>query len=311
MHGIDNTAVKAYQDHAIKYSADVIGDLMYGFDTAKWARVRTGIKGDEVLTDISFNKLARRYKHTFTERAGQIVEAPRVISVTKAKVEVPIIPAEYDDDYRAHIIRNPGLDPRQWTLQKYIFDKIIEQTQMEMEDAVYGATKTGSPTDDDYLDVLFDGVLAIAAAEGTPVATGVTTAANAVENFNAIYKSLGPVAKRAGGVILCSDVDAELYAQAAYDGGRRHISDPENPTMDMPFLLNKKFTIKPVAGMAGSRRIIFTQKDNIIIGTGLLADAGKIFLDFHHRQIDLMIDFSLGVQIGRVSADRFAMNDQA
>jgi len=311
MSAIDSSQFLAFQDHVKKAGSEIFEDMFYGFDSARHIRMVEGIKSKYVMNDISFGDLSRRYaSHDFDPPADQIAMAPRVLEVTKQKVELQIVPAEFEADYRQHL-RQPGQNPYDLPFEAYIMQSVAQKINQEIEDAVWQGEAAAVPAATDLMKATFDGFIKIAKDNGTPVATGASTAANILANINAVYRTLGTPEKRNPGKIFISYTDAELVAEARQNNIVKYTSDrSEDPTMEMPYWLNPRWTVVPTAGMGASRTIIATPGNNLGVGTDLIADAATFNVSLFDRYIKVFIDFYMGAQIGRTNATRMAINDQ-
>jgi hypothetical protein len=130
----------------------------------------------------------------------------------------------------------------------------------------------------------------------TPIVTGAIDAADdAYQIQKDLWRSLPVVAQRQGGVIFQSYQDYYFLTDSYEKGVSKYTEQIDGVT----FLANtnRKCIIKPATWMTGSRRLIATLNDNMILATDELSDLNTIATEEHVYTLDAAMSGVMGVQI--------------
>jgi hypothetical protein len=150
----------------------------------------------------------------------------------------------------------------------------------------------------------------ITAANLAATATGaITDGATAKAAFKKLFRSHTDVYKGAGLVTFCSWTDYEFLLDGLSENTK--YTNPDGSPVGQLYLpeTGKKNLIKPVTWMNGSRRLICTPAQNLIMGTDLLSDLNDIKTIEDVYTLKTGIKFTIGFQIRDLSALR--VGDQA
>lgn len=148
---------------------------------------------------------------------------------------------------------------------------------------------------------------AITAGDLVTTVTGAVSSSNAYDKFTLMWRALPDAIRLAGGVILCSMDDYD----ALTDDYENKVSKNFETIDGITYLAktNRKCVIMPCAWMAGTRRLIATAPDNLIMGTDDLNDMNVIETEPHIYTINAGITWVMGFQIRDFEA--MAVSDQS
>lgn len=307
---LDYTQAEAYQAYVEQFADDLISRLYYGFPTAELVRMHEGVKGRKVLTEIVIgSNVVKRWRKEF-DGTADVDFNPRTLSVVPAKVEVPITPQELESSYLG-FLRQTGQDPRDFPIQAFVLNNIIEKAHEEIESAVWGGVDNGAPAALDNLEDMFDGFMhilddAITATDITAVATGAITPANIVSKVEETFDALGD-AEKTRQTICCVSPQNFINYNRTYRNDYGKYTNPNNMREQLDFA---PCTLVGLPGMTGSDKIIITSRDNLHIGIDSPSDHNAFRMEVDHRTIDFWMDFKIGVQIGQLRDGIIAVNDQ-
>jgi hypothetical protein len=141
-------------------------------------------------------------------------------------------------------------------------------------------------------------------------ATGaITDGATAKTAFKKLFRAQSDAYKKAGVVIFCSYTDYEFLLDGLSEN-TKYTKEDASPSGDLYLPeTGRKCTIKPVTWMNGSRRLICTPKENLIMGTDLLSDMNDIKVVEDVYTLKTGIKFVIGWQIRDLAAIK--VGDQA
>ena len=318
-NGVSFTEAQAYKDFVEEFANELYSDIFFGFSTANIAMAHEGVKGKKVLTELMLaDNLATRWAAPYVGTANTSY-LPEVLEVVTNKVEHSVIPQEFESSYLG-MMRRQGQSSDDYPFQAYVLGKLIEKLASEMEVAFWQGEAAAVPATSDLLRETFDGILKqvadkIVATDLTPVATGVSTAANIIANMRTMWAQVSTVDKNSGMDIYVSYVDYDLIRIAFKDTYKVDIAYTEINSSDyegMFFELGGRNTrIIPVPGMGTSRRIIMHRPGNLHYGMDALGEWANFDFEKNHRQLDFWNDFNFGV-LGTQLRDGIAVvNDQA
>lgn len=150
----------------------------------------------------------------------------------------------------------------------------------------------------------------LTAANLTAIATGaITDGATAKAAFKKIFRAHTDAYKGMGLVTFCSWTDYEYLLDGLSENTK--YTNPDGSPVGQLYLpeTGKKNLVKPVTWMNGSRRLICTPAENLIMGTDLLSDLNDIKVVEDVYTLKTGIKFVLGWQIRDLEA--LKVGDQA
>lgn len=135
--------------------------------------------------------------------------------------------------------------------------------------------------------------------------TGIITAADAEDQFRAVWAKLPEWIRRNGGKLYCSFSAFELFLHAIREYTKYTQADTH--TVYLP-LTNKKCEIVPATWITDSNMIVATTKDNLLVGTDMESDYRDIraIPQMYHLDFGMTGVLGFGVQ----DFDSLATNDQ-
>lgn len=150
----------------------------------------------------------------------------------------------------------------------------------------------------------------ITAGDLVATATGaVTNGTEALAAQRLLFRSLPESYKKMGVTLYQSYTDYEFLMDGIEDKISKYTKDDNTPVY-LPGT-NQKCLVKPATWLTGSRRLIATPSDNLIMGTDLLSDMNsiKVLENAKLWTMPVGIKFGLGLQIRDL--DAIKIGDQA
>lgn len=317
---VSYTAAEAFQDYIREFREDLFSQLFYGFKTSQLATPHEGVKGELVLTELQIgDNLVKRWSKTFAAVSGAVDFNPRVLATVLNKVDLSIVPQEYESSYLG-MMRRKGQDPTDWPFQAYVLERLMAKIKQEMEYAIWQAEAAGSPSSNDYLRQTFDGYLtiiedAIAATTITPVTTGAITSSNAVASFRLLWNELLDPYKESGVDFFCSYSLYDAYRinyKTLYGQHPNEVVINDTDYMGLQYELGGgQSMIIPVSGLSGSGRVVCTPRANLHYGVDAFEDFENFNVEQDTRELKFWMDFRMGAQIGILQDGILVVNDQA
>lgn len=143
----------------------------------------------------------------------------------------------------------------------------------------------------------------------TPISTSALTSSNALDKIELMYNGMTEAHRKIGGVFYLSPAKYRNYVihERTVFGTQ---ATPDMGTGVKTVYGDPKWTIKPATWLGTSGRVIATQPENLIFGTNLEADLGKISksVETLHGS-DHVIKWRQGAEIADL--ETFYVNDQA
>lgn len=316
MSSVKLTSAAALEGYVRTINLNFLTMFYYGFASAPFLNFHFGVKGKELLTTHLVNTLFRRYQSEFTPVANAHEFAPRWLEVEAAKIDLKIIPQNFENAYLG-IARAPGFNHIQMPFEQFILDQTFAKKNEEMEDAIWNGVKAAIPSNNDTLDMLFDGFLKIiidglAANDPnfTAVATGALTLNDCVEQFESVYKALHTSMRTKEIYMYCSVANRDLYAESYRENYSKNYVQKTINGLEAIRLDFGNAWVVPIPGMGDSDRIIATFKDNMIPGTDAMDDSDMLNFQDSHRDVDMWADMKFGAQIGILNNRVIAVNNQ-
>lgn len=263
-----------------------------------------GIKDEYSLAVPFINNIVQKGNaQSINNTTDPIGFEPRVLKLRKWKVDLKIIPQEYEDTYLGYSLR-AGSDPYQIPFEMYILDLIVSQVREDAENIIWNGVYNAAPAGAGVADTLTvaDGFRrkianAITALTLAPVTTGVITNVNAVASLRTLWKSLDDRLKYKPGT--------KLYASPsiciAYSENYQSINNalPYNnefgkTTLDIS---NGTCELVPITALAGSGRVIIDPANVLTIGTDATGDLSNIIVERRDRGIQFLMDGKIGTEL--------------
>jgi hypothetical protein len=144
----------------------------------------------------------------------------------------------------------------------------------------------------------------ITAATIAPVSTGsVTDGTTALAAFRLLFRSMPDAYKASGVNIYCSFTDYEFLMDGIEDKIYKYTTPEVGGVVYLPGT-DRKCGIVPATWMSGSRRLVCTPKENLVMGTDLLSDLNEITVLESAKlwTLPVGIKFLLGFQIRDLGA---------
>jgi hypothetical protein len=143
----------------------------------------------------------------------------------------------------------------------------------------------------------------IASALSVTATGAITDGATAKTAFKKVFRAHSDAYKKAGLITYCSYTDYEFLLDGLSENTKYTNPDGTVGTLYLPET-GKKNEIRPVTWLNGSRRLICTPKENLILGTDLLSDMNDISVVQDVYTYKTGIKFQIGFQIRDLSALR-------
>jgi hypothetical protein len=225
---------------------------------------------------------------------------PRILKVRAAKADLSFIPAELWATYLGSMAKRGATDQQYMPFESFIMDYIIGRVAEDVEDnvifrGIYNAAGT-APADvsNGFLKIITDEI----ASTGIPAAqinTGAAiTTSNAYDQVLAVYKIVPPKLRNRR---LKAFVSYDTYDKFNEDYAASFTAAPYNTAFEKVMLNGTQCELVPLSALGTSSRIIITPEENFCVGMDLEGDMANIKVQENRRGMDVMVDFSIGVQI--------------
>ena len=304
---LDFTNAASFQSYVQDYYPELIGRLFMDFDSANHCTPHEGVKGKKLITELVLADLVRRYTSTFNVVVGTHVFENRNLEVADAKVDLSIVPKDFEGSYLG-AMRRKGQDSMDLPFEGYILQKTLSRVSQEQEIAFHQAVAAGSPASTDKLIALFDGTKQILTDEIgnlSPVTTGVLTASNAFTSIELIFESIGSQYQKAG-------IECFISPKTNLLAGRQYRNDYGKYTGDKSNERDWGVPGLNVVVLPGfpDDCILITPEENIHYGYDGLMDSGMFNFEQEDRKMKFWMDFKMGVQFGIIHPDLVGVNEQ-
>lgn len=254
----------------------------------------------------------------FTPVADVVSYDARILKVRDCKVDLEIIPAQYEKTYLGKY-KKQGSNNTDIPFEQYLFQQIILKARRAMHllaiyKGIYNAAGvTTASTLTGFLKLVAD---EITATKISPIVTGAITDANVIAKLLLVYDGLGDEYKEEG-------VQMKVNSQI-FDWVYRKFNPITNPTLvatanladaeaarvNYLTLPGANAILVRESGLGASQRVIATPKQNMVFGCDSLSDSANIETQRFDRKIKVMIDWKAGVQFKEIHARALAVNDQ-
>ncbi|QCR23086.1 hypothetical protein [Pontibacter sp. SGAir0037] len=269
--------VDALAAYAGTYQKQLIAQAVNGMDVAQDVTVLPGIKKATQFTKLTVGSILKPFNSTHQPTANALQYSGQILEVKVGKADLLIDTDDYRQIWLSELMK-AGVNPNDIPEEKFTWEQVMKAFGAELNNTtaysgVYNASGNSA------IDVAngFGTILAAAITETkvTPVVTGAITLADAVEQIEAVYKSLPVVYRNMNTVAYMSFNSYDSYCE---NYAERFGTQPIYNQFGQLYLRHSagKCLIKPVTWMGSSGRVIITPKENMIMGTDLLGDANKI-----------------------------------
>lgn len=303
------TSAAAFRDYVQDFSDKLLSDLFVGFDSAQLVTKHEGVKGRVTLTKLTIANLVTRYSSTFAPVANAIAMAPRHLIVQDAKVDLKIIPKEFESTYLG-MYRSKGQDPMDLPFEGYILEDILKKIKQEQEYAFWRGDAAAVPASTDLLIAVIDGVRQvirdeITATTLTPIATGAITNTNAVASVETVHAGLGDAYLKNTVDIFLNPLDKIKFIQDYRERYGKYTA-----AADGSIALETGNAMIHVLSGVPVNCILVTPKENLHYGYDGEMDASMFNFEQEDRSIKMWMDFKMGFNFGIVNDDIIAINNQ-
>jgi len=305
-----NTASAAsFRAYVQDYYDTLLTDLFVKFKSAPLFTTHEGVKGKLTLTKLTTADLVRRYSSTFAPVSDAFTFAPRHIDVVDAKVDLSIIPKEFESSYLGKF-RGKGQDSMDLPFEGYILADAMAKIQAELEMAIWRGAAAESPASTDKLIALFDGIREIIKDEITAttlstVTTGALTNTNAVASVESVHAALGDAYLDNVVDIFMNPIDRIKFIQDYRERYGKYTVAADGSVA----LETGNAMIHVVSGVPVNC-LLATPKENIHYAYDGAMDASMFNFEQEDRRIKMWLDFKIGVNFGIVNDDIIAVNNQ-
>lgn len=237
---------------------------------------------------------------------------PRILKVRPAKADLTFIPAELWATWLGSMAKAGASNQNYMVFEEFVMNYIIERVAEDIENnvifkGVYNASGT-TPADvaNGFLKIITDEISGGGIPSGQILTGAAITSSNAYDQVLGTYKKVSPQLRNKK---LKCFVSFDTYDKFNEDYASSFTAAPYNTTFEKTVLNGTQMELVPLAAMGTSSRIVITPADNFCVGFDLLSDKDNITIQQNRRGIDLMVDLSVGVQIGDLR--NVFVNDQA
>lgn len=298
------TDVVAVRSYVETNYAQFLRRIFYGFKSAEVFNPHEGVKGKELMTQMTIGQLVKKYGKTFQPVADAVTFSPRWLEVFAAKVDLKIYPQDFETNYLGlERQKGQGMDiPR----EGIIFEELLNGISQEMEDAVWNAAIPGVPTATDPLSLLFDGLkeqIKDGIGSLAPVATGALTESNAFTSIRNVFKATSKAWKDRG-MDCFINPNTALLASIEYQNLVGKYTDASGIGFTIP-----KVNVIVLPGIPDNC-ILMTPRENIHYGYDSAMDHTMFNFEQEDRAIKFWMDFKIGVTFGIFHSSFIYVNNQ-
>lgn len=299
----------------------LISDLYMGLNLDDRFTIQEGVSDELPLPKITMGSIVQPGNDTnFNPTANAIQVGARILKTRQWKVDLTINPRALVKTWLG-FTKQPGTRQSKMPLEQFIMMEIVKQIQHELRMlSVYRGVFNGAGTG--AIDVC-NGLLKLIADEITatnltPVVTGAISSSNVVDKILSVHDLMPEQYKDAeDGLILANPTIFDWYTRklnpvftsnlvATTEGGaiqRRRINEIQ--------IEGTNYMLKREPGLGSSQRLICTLKRNLHLGIDTMSDYNNFEFQRQDRLIKVLVDGTIGVQIGQADNKAIRVNDQA
>jgi hypothetical protein len=320
MDSINTVNAELLQGYTRRFSDVLIERAFYGALSLQDFLIITGIKGEEVLTELLIGKLLKRASADFRPRANSINYGARKISTVALDADILINPKKFANSY-LESMRQKGQNGKDLPFEGQVMAGLVNKLVEEIEFAIWQAEETSTPNADDLMMLTFNGIIKqckmIRAGSGySPinVSGGSYTETNIYPNFKDMFLSLGAEATMDGVIAHGSKSNLFKYIEnykTIHKGIGPELMFTEG-TKKMAFaamLPNATGWYYARPGYGASNLVVMTQPNNFVYGTDDMQDTKNFKVVDQIKSIEMTLATRIGVGIRIDKGDYLAMND--
>jgi hypothetical protein len=286
----------------------------------RWT-VQDGVSDQLPLPKITMQNIVQPGNNTaFNPTANAIGVEARILQTRNWKVDLLINPAALIKTWLG-FTKAPGTRQAKIPLEQYIMQEIVKQIKKELRlmsiyKGVYnGAGTTATDICNGLLKLIADEVVA---GSLTPIVTGAITSTNVVDKILLVYDGMDEAWKGSdSGQILVNSQVFDWYVRRLNPLTNSSLVATNAGGVIQRVRLNEvqlegtNFMLKREPGFGTSQRIVSTVKENMHLGMDTESDYNNFDFQKADRQIKVLVDGTLGVQIGQADNKAIRINDQA
>jgi hypothetical protein len=296
---------------------DLFPSLVYSADLFSHYGVQPDVKDETPLIRTEMADIAKPWASTFSPTANALSFKTRMLKARLCKADLAFIPQEFHGTW-IQMIAKKKVSKDELPFYEFIVLRVMEKIKENIRlqalwKGVYNAAGTTSAA-------MFDGFLALLTSADVGAAfilttSGVLTTATIVDEVTNVYKKLheGLKASQKTIYVYLSPNNLELYKEAVralYPNWAFMPTGAGDRPVDYLYgHSNVQLIGEP--GLIGSNKIVATYEDNFVIGYDGDLDGFDLTVEKMERQIKLLADFKIGVQIAEIGNGAVAMNDRA
>jgi len=260
--------------HAVTYKSTIQQDLRQELEFENFLNP-VACDNTYSAPNVTFSEVIQPYQWQFTQKGGSTFDAVEN-KLQKIKIDILLTGDDLEKFWDSWMVEwhEIGKDVGSWTFPRFIYNqavipKLIEEMNSNAWSGVYAAPTPGTPgasssSVNGYAKVIAD---AVTNSDITPINTGAFVSTTMVDQIETWCDALPEPYRDLPGDILISSTHARAYERdyrAKFGPGNSVI----NPNNELRVDATNK-TLRPVAAMEGSSRIIFVPRNiqNMIWGT--------------------------------------------
>jgi len=286
----------------------------------RWT-IHDGVSDQLPLPKITMANIVQPGNNTaFNPTANAVGVEARILQTRTWKVDLLINPAALIKTWLG-FTKQPGTRQSKIPLEQYIMQEIVKQIKKELRlQSIYkgvynGAGATATDVCNGLLKLVAD---EITATNLTPIVTGAITSANVVDKCLLVYDGMDEAWKDSEeGQILVNSQIFDWYVRKLNPLTNSGLVATNNGGVIQRVKLNEvqlegtNFMLKREPGFGTSQRIVSTVKQNMNLGMDTESDYNNFDFQVENRQIKVLVDGTLGVQLGQADNKAIRVNDQA
>jgi hypothetical protein len=291
----DVSAITGFTDEV---GGELIAKSLVGGTTAKYANVKVGIKGTQVVnvldSDPVFQAGGCGWTATGTTSFTQIP-----LTVCPESLQEALCPKDLYDTYQSLLLTS-GQPEENVPFVNQIADLKSKQIQQRVEQKLWQATKVGGDCFDGLKTVIDDNAYSTSGATFSSTAA-YGTSGNPITEVDKMIAALGDDASaREDLVVWMSFANFRLYVQALtkanfftnYIGGATVMgTEAIHP--------NTNIKVVPTIGLAGSGMVVLGPANFIVVGFDLMSDTENmnIWYSKDNNELRIRADYNYGVAL--------------
>lgn len=296
---------------------ELLAKALVGTTTSKYANVRLGIKGTQVLNLLdsspSFQAGACGWN-----AAGTTTFTQRSITVCPERVNEALCPDDLYPTYQSMLLQ-PGETEESVPFENVIADLKVKQIQQRIEQKLWQATTVGGDCFNGFKSLISTGTTGVGNSSGVTFSSSAAygVSGNPITEVDNLINVLDDNAmSREDLVVFMSYANFRLYVQALtranffanYIGAT---SIDANMEATHP---NTNVKVVPTIGLAGSNQVTIGPREYTVVGFDLLSDHEKmdVWYSKDFNEVRFRANYNYGAQIALFGSTKyFATNNLA